>query len=64
MQWQLTLFNHLQDLLELVKNTPHAPGRLFVGAPQARWGGIDVGSETRIFNLDSDEFSSNPPLKI
>ena len=56
MQWQLTLFNHLQDLLELVKNTPHAPARLFVGAPQARWGGINVCSETRIFNLDSDEF--------
>ena len=49
----------------LVKNAPHAPGRLFVGvAPRKHVGeGSDVRSETKIFNLDSYEFGSNLPLK-
>jgi hypothetical protein len=49
----------------LVKNTPHAPGRLFVGvAPHKHIRkGSNVRSETKIFNLDSNEFGSNPPLK-
>jgi hypothetical protein len=48
----------------LVKNTPHAPGRLFVGvAPCKHIGeGSNVHSKTKIFNLDSDEFGSNPPF--
>ena len=48
----------------LVKNTPQAPGRLFVGvAPRKHVGeGSNVRSETKIFNLDSDEFGSNPPF--
>ena len=48
----------------LVKNTPHAPGRLFVGvAPRKHVGeGSDMCSETKNFNLDSDEFGSNPPF--
>ena len=51
--------------LGLVKNTPHAPGRLFVGVAPCKHveEGSDVRSETKIFNLDSDEFGSNPPLK-
>ena len=49
----------------LVKNTPHAPGRLFVGvAPRKHIEeGSNIRSETKIFNLDSNEFGSNPPLK-
>jgi hypothetical protein len=45
--------------------TPHAPGRLFVGvAPRRHVGeGSNVRSETKISNLDSDEFGSNPPFK-
>ena len=49
----------------LVKNTPHTPSRLFVGVrPRKHVGeGSNVRSETKIFNLDSDEFGSNLPLK-
>jgi hypothetical protein len=49
----------------LVKNTPHAPGRLFVGvAPRKHVReGSDVRSETKIFNLETHEFGSNPPFK-
>ena len=49
----------------LVENTPHAPGRLFVGfAPHKHVGeGSGVRSETKIFNLETHEFGSNPPLK-
>ena len=49
----------------LVKNTPHAPGRLFVGvAPRKHIReGSDVRSDTKIFNLDSDELGSISPIK-
>jgi hypothetical protein len=50
---------------KLVYNTQHAPRRLFVGvAPRKHVReGSNMRSETKIFNLDSDEFGSNPPLK-
>ena len=46
----------------LVKNTPHAHGMLFVGvAPHKHVGeGSDVRSLTKISNLETHEFSSNP----
>jgi hypothetical protein len=49
----------------LVKNTPHAPVRLFVGvAPRKHVREkSNVHSETKIFNLETHEFGSNPPLK-
>jgi hypothetical protein len=55
---------HVACLIVLVKNTSHAPDRLFVGvAPRKHIGeGSDMGSETKIFNLNSDEFGTNPPF--
>ena len=52
--------------MQLVKNSPHAPGRLFVGvAPRKHVGEeSDVRSEAKILNLETHEFGSNPLLKI
>ena len=62
MKLQYTLTN---EVIFLVKNTPHAPGILFVGvAPRKHVGeGSNVRSETKIFNLETHEFGSNPPFK-
>jgi hypothetical protein len=49
----------------LVKNTPHALIRLFVGVapPKHVREGFNMHSETKIFNLDFNEFGSNLSLK-
>jgi hypothetical protein len=49
----------------LVKNTPHAPDMLFVGVALSKHveEGSNVRSETKIFNLETHEFGSNPPFK-
>jgi hypothetical protein len=43
---------------------PHMPpaGSLKVLRAPARWGGIRCALQTKIYNLETDEFVSNPPF--
>jgi hypothetical protein len=43
---------------------PHKPlaGSLKVLHAPVRWGGIQRASQTKIYNLETDEFVSNPPF--
>jgi hypothetical protein len=67
-QWVIHIFEvelaaHKAKKTEMFR-IPHKPpaGSLKVLHAPARWGEIRCASQTKIYNLETDEFISNPPF--